>query len=95
MLSGVEFDRDPMGATLDPAILTHVDPFLWPKTARNGHKWPFCGHTPPWRLPTGGSVWIKAGSGQGTSRAMCGDLFPGPEWPSGGTIGRQNGSKRP
>ena len=39
MLSGVEFDRDPMGATLDPAILTHFDPFYGqklPKIAING-----------------------------------------------------------
>ena len=63
---------------------SHFDPFwpiLWPKTAQNSHKWSFCGHTPPWRLQTGGSVWIKVGSGLGTSRVMCWDHFPGPEWP--------------
>ena len=79
MLSGVEFDRDPMGATLDPAILTHFDPFYGqklPKIAING---PFVAI--PWRLQTGGSVWIKVGSGLGTSRVMCWDHFPGPEWP--------------
>ena len=50
-------------------------PILWPKTAQNSHKWSFCGHTPPWRLQTGGSVWIKVGSGLGTSRVMCWDHF--------------------
>ena len=56
-------------------------PILWPKTDQNSHKWSFCGHTPPWRLQTGGSVWIKVGSGLGTSRVMWWDHFPGPEWP--------------
>ena len=38
----------------------------------------------------GGSAWIKAGSSPGTSGAMCWNLFPGPEWPSGGAIVPQN-----
>ena len=46
-----------------------------------------------WRLRNGGSAWIKVGSSQDTSGGMCWDHFPGPEWPSGGAIGPQNGSK--
>ena len=38
----------------------------------------------------GGSAWIKAESSPGTSGAMCWNLFPGPEWPSGGAIVPQN-----
>ena len=65
----------------EPLLIQPFWPILWPKTAQNSHKWSFCGHTPPWRLQTGGSVWIKVGSGLGTSRVMCWDHFPGPEWP--------------
>ena len=36
MLSRVEFDRDPMGATLDPAILTPFYGQKLPKIAING-----------------------------------------------------------
>ena len=68
MLSGVEFDRDPIRAALDPAILTHFDPFLWPKTARNGHKWPFVAISHP-----GGSKLVD----QCGSRLDQGRTHPG------------------
>ena len=42
------------------------------------------GHMQPWRLQTCGSVRIKVGSSKDTSRAICWDLFLGPECPPGG-----------
>ena len=90
LVSGVELDLDPIVAAFDPAILTHFMAKNWPKKAAIGKT----GHKQACRLLTGGSAWIKAGSSPGTSRAMCCDLFPSPEWPSGGAIGPRNGSKR-
>ena len=66
----------------------------WPKKAAIGKT----GHKQAWRLQTGGSAWIKVGSCPGTSGAMCWDLFPGPEWPSGAPEGpkmAQKGRKWP
>ena len=42
----------------------------WRHRAPKGHKLPFCGHRPSWRLQTGVTVLIKVGLRLGTSRAM-------------------------
>ena len=91
LVSGVELNLDPIVAAFDPAILTHFMAKNWPKKAAIGKT----GHKQAWRLQTGGSAWIKVGSSPGTSGTMCWDPFPGPEWPLGGAIGPQNGSKMP
>ena len=41
MLSGVEFDCDPIRAALDPAILTHFDPFYGQKLTKIAINGPF------------------------------------------------------
>ena len=61
------------------------------KMAQKGKKWQLFGHWRAWWLQISGSVWIKVGSSQGTSRAYWWNHSLGPEWPLGGAVGPQNG----
>ena len=54
-------------------------PSKWAKRAQIG---PFCGHNHFWWLQTGGTVWNKIPTSQGTSGPMHWNHFTDQKWPS-------------
>ena len=67
-------------------IKGHIKGPMRSKTSFFGHKW-------VWWLQSGGTVWNKGGSSQGTSPVMHWNSFAGQGGPSRGTRGLPKGSK--
>ena len=65
MLTGVEFDCDPMVATFDPAILTHFMAKNCPKLLKKAILWPLVTLEAPNGWISVDQGWIRTGHIQG------------------------------